>query len=65
MDDSKWIMAFLVNITQELNILNLKLLGFGQLIIVAYESVKAFATKLKLCKTHLSAIEILQWEFET
>ncbi len=47
--------AFLVDITQELNVLNLKLQGPGQLITAAYESVKAFSTKLRLWKTQLSA----------
>ena len=57
LDDPKWIMdlAFLVDITQHLNILNLKLQGPGQLITTAYESVKAFSTKLRLWKTQLSA----------
>ncbi len=56
-DDPKWVMdlAFLVDITQELNILNLKLQGPGQLITEAYECVKAFSTKLRLWKTKLSA----------
>ncbi|XP_056121755.1 general transcription factor II-I repeat domain-containing protein 2-like [Rhinichthys klamathensis goyatoka] len=57
-DDPKWVMdlAFLVDITQELNILNLKLQGPGQLITAAaYESVKAFSTKLRLWKTQISA----------
>ncbi len=55
--DPKWVMdlAFPVDITQELNILNLKLQGPGQLITAAYESVKAFTTKLKLWKTQLPA----------
>ncbi|XP_016327429.1 LOW QUALITY PROTEIN: general transcription factor II-I repeat domain-containing protein 2-like [Sinocyclocheilus anshuiensis] len=55
-DDPKWVMdfAFLVDITQELNVLNLKLQGPGQLITAAYESVKAFSTKLRLWKTQLS-----------
>lgn len=40
LDDSKWIMdlAFLVDITWELNILNLKLQGPLQLITEAYQS---------------------------
>ncbi len=56
-DDPKWVMdlAFLVDITQELNVLNLKLQGPGQLITAAYERVKAFSTKLRLWKTQLSA----------
>ncbi len=41
-DDPKWVMdlAFLVDITQELNVLNLKLKGPGQLITAAYESAQ-------------------------
>lgn len=35
-------LAFLLDITQELNILNLKLQGLVQLITAAYERVKAF-----------------------
>ncbi|XP_065818648.1 general transcription factor II-I repeat domain-containing protein 2 [Labrus bergylta] len=56
--DPKWVMhdlAFLVDITQQLNILNLKLQGPDQLITAAYESVKAFCTNLRLWKTQLSA----------
>ena len=50
-DDPKWVMdpAFLVNITQELNIHNLKLRGPGQLITTTYESVKAFSIKKRDC----------------
>ncbi|XP_065820811.1 Ig heavy chain Mem5-like [Labrus bergylta] len=44
-----------MDITQQLNILNLKLQGPDQLITAAYESVKAFCTKLRLWKTQLSA----------
>ena len=57
LDDPKWVMdlAFLVDITQQLNILNLKLQGPGQLITTAYDSVKAFCTKLRLWKAQLSA----------
>lgn len=42
LDDPKWIidLAFLVDIRQELNTLNLQLQGPGQLITTAYESVK-------------------------
>lgn len=45
-DYPKWVMdlAFFVNITQELNIVHLKLQGPGQ-------RVKAFSTKLRLWKT--------------
>lgn len=50
LDDHKWVMdlAFLVDITQELNSLNLKLQGANQLVTVAYDSVKAFFIKLRL-----------------
>lgn len=56
-DDPKWVMdlEFLVDITQELNILNLKLQGPSQLITTVYDSVKAFTSKLKLWKIQLSA----------
>ncbi|KAA0714429.1 General transcription factor II-I repeat domain-containing protein 2 [Triplophysa tibetana] len=56
-DDPKWVMdlSCLVDITQELNVLNLKLQGPGQLITAVYESVKALSTKLRLWKTQLSA----------
>ncbi|KAK0145575.1 General transcription factor II-I repeat domain-containing protein 2 [Merluccius polli] len=81
LDNPKWIMdlAFLVDITQQLNILNLKLQGPSQLITTAYESVKAFSSKLRLWKTqvslaeegtvfsgdeYVSAIENLQQEFD-
>lgn len=51
-DDPKWVMdfAFQVDITHELNILNLKLQG-----PTAYENVEAFSIKLRLWKCQLSA----------
>ena len=56
LSDPKWLMdlAFLVDITQELNVLNKKLQGQGQLVSVAYDSVRAFSTKLVLWKSQLS-----------
>lgn len=39
-----WTLHFLVDVTLELKILNLKLRGPGQLVTAAYESVKAFST---------------------
>ncbi|XP_049430459.1 general transcription factor II-I repeat domain-containing protein 2-like [Epinephelus fuscoguttatus] len=56
LDDPMWLMdlAFLVDITQELNTLNLKLQGPGQLVTAAFENVKAFMTKLMLWKAQLS-----------
>lgn len=56
LSDPKWLMdlAFLVDITQELNVLNKKLQGQGQLVSVAYDSVRAFSTKLVLWKAQLS-----------
>lgn len=55
-DDTKWLMdlAFLVDITQELNILNLKLQGPGQLVTAMFDSVRAFTTKLRLWKSQMS-----------
>ena len=45
--DSKWLMdlAFLVDITQALNVLNKNLQGQGQLVSAAYDNVRAFSTK--------------------
>lgn len=56
LDDPMWLMdlAFLVDITQQLNTLNLKLQGPGQLVTAASENVKAFMTKLMLWKAQLS-----------
>ena len=56
LSDPKWLMdlAFLVDITQELNILNKKLQGQGQLVTVAYDNVRAFTAKLVLWKAQLS-----------
>ncbi|XP_071060599.1 general transcription factor II-I repeat domain-containing protein 2A-like [Pseudochaenichthys georgianus] len=55
LSDPKWLMdlAFLVDITQELNALNKKLQGQGQLVSAAYDNVKAFSTKLVLWKAQL------------
>ena len=54
--DPKWLMdlAFLVDITHELNVLNKKLQGQGQLVSAAYDNVRAFSTKLMLWKAQLS-----------
>jgi hypothetical protein len=56
LSDSIWLMdlAFLVDITQELNILNKKLQGQGQLVNVAYDNIRAFSTKLMLWKSQLA-----------
>ncbi|KAM3838371.1 general transcription factor II-I repeat domain-containing protein 2A-like [Diretmus argenteus] len=56
LSDPKWLMdlAFLVDITQELNMLNKKLQGPNQLVSAAYDYVKAFSTKLVLWKAQLS-----------
>ncbi|CAI5657912.1 unnamed protein product [Oreochromis niloticus] len=53
--DPKWLMdlAFLVDRTHELNVLNKKLQGQGQLVSAAYDSVRAFSTKLALWKAQL------------
>ncbi|KAM9305583.1 general transcription factor II-I repeat domain-containing protein 2-like [Gastrophryne carolinensis] len=56
LSDPKWLMdlAFLVDITHELNVLNKRLQGQGQLVSAAYDSVRAFSTKLILWKDQLS-----------
>ncbi|KAE8280139.1 General transcription factor II-I repeat domain-containing protein 2 [Larimichthys crocea] len=56
LSDPKWLMdlAFLVDITQELNVLNKKLQGPGQLVSAAYDSVRAFCIKLVSWKAQLS-----------
>lgn len=48
LSDSKWLMdlAFLVDIMHELNVLNKKLPGQGQLISAACDNVRAFSIKL-------------------
>ncbi|KAG6930520.1 GTF2I repeat domain containing 2B [Chelydra serpentina] len=53
-EDHKWMtnLAFLVDVTHELNILNLKLQGPGQLVPV-YDNVTAFTTKLKFWKNQI------------
>ena len=64
LDGPHWIMdlAFLVDITQQLNTLNLDLQGAGQLITTAYESVKALSTRLRLWKTQLSAKKLCHFD---
>ena len=47
-------LAFLVDITQEQNVLNKKLQDQGQLVSAAYDNVRAFSTKLVLWKALLS-----------
>ena len=56
LSDPNWLMdlAFLVDVTHELNVLNKKLQGQGQLVSVAYDNVRAFSTKLMLWKAQLS-----------
>uniref|UniRef100_A0A8D2Q113 General transcription factor II-I repeat domain-containing protein 2-like n=1 Tax=Varanus komodoensis TaxID=61221 RepID=A0A8D2Q113_VARKO len=56
LSDPKWLMdlAFLVDITQELNVLNKKLQSQGQLVNAAYDNVRPFSTKLVLWKAQLS-----------
>jgi len=56
LSDPKWLMdlAFLVDITQELNVLNKKLQGQRQLVSAAYDNVRAFSSKLVLWKAQLS-----------
>ncbi len=60
LSDPKWLMdlALLVDITQELNVLNKKLQGQGQLVSAAHDNVRAFSTKLVLWKAQLSHTNI-------
>ncbi|KAK7919095.1 hypothetical protein WMY93_010379 [Mugilogobius chulae] len=62
-DDPKWLMdlAFLVDITHELNMLNVKLQGPGQLITGMYSCVKAFLTKRRLWKGHNAANNLVHF----
>ncbi|KAJ8261019.1 hypothetical protein COCON_G00167420 [Conger conger] len=55
-EDARWVMdlAFLVDITHELNILNLKLQYPGQTVTAMFDCVRAFTTKLKLWECQLS-----------
>ena len=55
--DSKWLsdFAFLVDITNHLNSLNLKLQGKNQLVNVLYEHVCAFQAKLRLWEFQLKS----------
>ena len=57
--DPKWVLdlEFLVDSTQELRILNLKLKGPCKLITVAYGSMKVFSTKLRF----QPSVEILNY----
>ncbi|KAK0143416.1 General transcription factor II-I repeat domain-containing protein 2 [Merluccius polli] len=60
LSDSKWLMdlAFLVDITQALNVLNKNLQGQGQLVSAAFDNVSAFSTKLVLWKAQLSQTKL-------
>ena len=55
LSDPKWLMdlAFFVDITHELNVLNKKLQGQVHLVSAAYDNVRAFCTKLMLWKAQL------------
>ncbi|XP_075769679.1 general transcription factor II-I repeat domain-containing protein 2-like isoform X1 [Pelodiscus sinensis] len=55
-EDPRWMtdLAFLVDVTQELNILNLKLQDSDHLVTAVYDNVRAFTTKLKLWKNQIS-----------
>ncbi|KAI7798193.1 putative general transcription factor II-I repeat domain-containing protein 2-like [Triplophysa rosa] len=55
--DQKWLsdLAFLVDITELLNVLNVQLQGKDQIITQLFDHVKAFKQKLLLLKRHLSA----------
>lgn len=55
MDDPEWTrdLAFLVDITQHLNFLNVNMQGRNKLVTEYYDSVRAFQSKLALWKTQL------------
>ena len=58
--DKHWMsdLAFLVDITELLNILNLQLQGKDQIISQLYDHVRAFKQKLLLLSRHLSTGEV-------
>ncbi len=58
--DKHWIsdLAFLVDITELLNILNLQLQGKEQIISQLYDHIRAFKQKLLLLSRHLSTVEV-------
>ena len=55
-DDPEWTrdLAFLVDITEHLNVLNVTMQGRNKLVPEYYDSVRAFQSKLALWKTQLS-----------
>ncbi|KAI3377191.1 hypothetical protein L3Q82_009102 [Scortum barcoo] len=63
LSDPEWLMdlAFVVDITHELNVLNKKLQGQGQLVSAAYDNVRAFSTKLVLWKAQLSQTNLFHF----
>ena len=56
LDDPEWIrdLAFLVDITEHLNVLNFTMQGRNKLVTEYYDSVRAFQNKLALWKAQLS-----------
>ena len=55
LDDPEWTrdLAFLVGITEHLNVLSVTMQGRNKLITEYYDSVRAFQSKLALWKTQL------------
>ncbi len=55
--DKKWlsVLAFLVDVTEMLNVLNVQLQGKDQIITQLFDHVRAFKQKLLLLRRHLSA----------
>ncbi|XP_068118264.1 general transcription factor II-I repeat domain-containing protein 2-like [Hyperolius riggenbachi] len=49
----KWHLAFLTDVTEQLNVLNLQLQGNGKLVCDMYSHVKAFEVKLELLIKHV------------
>ena len=56
LDDPEWTrdLAFLVDITEHLNVLNVSMQGRNKLVTEYYDSVRTFQSKLELWKTQLS-----------
>ncbi len=55
--DKKWLsdLAFLVDVTEMLNVLNVQFQGKDQIITQLFDHVRAFKQKLRLLRRHLSA----------
>jgi len=63
LSDMEWLLnlAFLTDITNHLNTLNLKLQGEGKVLPVMYQHIEAFQRKLTLLGAHVSSQNFLQF----